>query len=398
MTGAEVQLRSLRVEARASDDPKDPPGAVVAVVRDRATPTDFYRGTLATAAEVDRLVRCVGALDAARIADPARCWFPVPDVDVDLASYDAIVVAFSGGKDSVASFLYLLDLGVPREKIELWHHEVDGREGSTFMDWPCTRDYCRAVAAAFGVPIYYSWKVGGFEGEMDRRGTPTGAIAFETPEGLRYTGGEGPPGTRGVYPQVSPDLSVRWCSAYLKIDVGAAALRNQPRFAGRRTLFVTGERAEESKSRSRYARLEPHRADLRKSGRRVVDQWRAVHGFREHAVWELMRRYRVNPHPAYRLGWGRVSCAGCIFGSPNQFASLRAVNPRQYGALVAKEAASGKTLKRKVSLPAFTDRGVPYAMDPRDVAAALSHTFDEPVFLDDWRLPAGAFGESAGPT
>ena len=44
--------------------------------------------------------------------------------------------------------------------------------------------------------------------------------------------------------------SVRWCSAYLKIDVGAAALRGQARFEGKRTLFVTGERAEESAARA----------------------------------------------------------------------------------------------------------------------------------------------------
>jgi hypothetical protein len=64
--------------------------------------------------------------------------------------------------------LHLLDLGVPRERIELWHHDVDGREGSRLMDWPVTRDYCRAFAAAFGLPIFFSWKVGGFEREMCR--------------------------------------------------------------------------------------------------------------------------------------------------------------------------------------------------------------------------------------
>lgn len=49
----------------------------------------------------------------------------------DLATYDHIIVAFSGGKDSWACLLHLLDLDVERKKIELWHHLVDGREGST---------------------------------------------------------------------------------------------------------------------------------------------------------------------------------------------------------------------------------------------------------------------------
>ena len=96
----------------------------------------------------------------------------------DLASYDTIIVAFSGGKDSVACVLRLLELGVPRERIELWHHDVDGREGSDLMDWPVTRSYCRAFADALGLRIFYSWKVGGFEREMLRDGEHTQPICW----------------------------------------------------------------------------------------------------------------------------------------------------------------------------------------------------------------------------
>ena len=79
-------------------------------------------------------------------------------------NYDKYIIAFSGGKDSTACFLHLLESGVPVEKIELWHHLIDGRSGS-FMDWNVTEDYCRKFAAAFGVTIYFSWKEGGFKKE-----------------------------------------------------------------------------------------------------------------------------------------------------------------------------------------------------------------------------------------
>lgn len=44
----------------------------------------------------------------------------------DLGAYRRFVVAFSGGKDSLAALLALLSLGVPEHAIELYHHYVDG--------------------------------------------------------------------------------------------------------------------------------------------------------------------------------------------------------------------------------------------------------------------------------
>jgi len=336
-------------------------------------------------------------LDATTTADAAVEETFTPD---KLATYDTIIVAFSGGKDSLACLLYLLAVGVPREKIELWHHDVDGREGSTLMDWACTRDYCRKIAAAFGVPIYFSWKVGGFEREMLKDGVATAPTAFEAPDGeIHYGGGKGDPGRRMQFPQVSADLSVRWCSSALKIDVCALAIRNQPRFIGKRTLVVTGERAQESAARARYKTFEPHRADLRDGRKpRHVDHWRPVHGWSEAQVWAIIKDYAVNPHPAYRAGWGRVSCAACIFGSPDQWASLRALNPRQFSTIAGYEARFGKTIQRKLTVVQNADRGHVYAMTELDRRAALSETFGEPVIIEDWTLPAGAFGDSCGPT
>lgn len=341
-------------------------------------------------------------LPAACAAAAAILVEPEPEA-FDLASYDVIIVAFSGGKDSLACLLHLLELGVPREKIELWHHDVDGREGSTLMDWACTRDYCRKVAAAFGVRIFFSWKKGGLEGEMMRDNAPTAGYAFETPDGLRFSGGTSKKlGTRLLFPMPIGDLGRRWCSAYGKIMVMEAALRGQDRFDGLRTLVVTGERAEESTKRAAYKVFEKHRADLR-DGRtpRHVDAWRPVHAWSEADVWAIIARWFVNPHPAYRLGWGRVSCAACIFGSSNQWASLRAANPSQFNAVAGLEDRFGKTISmRRLTVIQQADEGTPYAMDPADIAAALSTTFDEPIIMtaETWKLPKGAFGESCGPT
>ena len=351
----------------------------------------------AAASAAAKLAKKAESMAAAKIAADAAAE------QIDLASYDVIVVAFSGGKDSLACLLHLLDLGVSRDRIELWHHDVDGREGSSLMDWRCTRDYCRAVAEAFGVKLYFSWKCGGFEGEMLRSDSATDRTAFETPEGLRYSGGDSPKrSTRRQFPQMAADLKVRWCSAYLKVDVCATAIRNQARFAGRRTLVVTGERAEESPNRAKYLPFEPYREDNRdgKRARRLVDQWRPVHAWTEQQVWAVIERHSVNPHPAYRLGWGRVSCAACIFGSVDQWASLRAVSPAQFDRVASYEGEFGKTIKRHLTVVQQADQGRAYAMSQADAVAATNERFDEPVVLPagSWRLPAGAYGDSCGPS
>ena len=43
-----------------------------------------------------------------------------------LEEYDLVVILLSGGKDSIACYYKLLELGVPKEKMEFWHHDIDG--------------------------------------------------------------------------------------------------------------------------------------------------------------------------------------------------------------------------------------------------------------------------------
>jgi len=227
---------------------------------------------------------------------------------LSLDMYDKIVVAFSGGKDSEACILHLLEMGVRREDIVLWHHHIDGAPGQEqgLMDWSVTEDYCRAVARELGIEIRFSWKEGGFEGEMLRENALTAPTSFEMHDGgIKTVGGtRGKLSTRRMFPQVTANLSVRWCSAYLKIDVCSAVFANDPAYKNGTFLLITGERREESASRATYAEVEKHR---RSNKSRRVDHWRAVIDWDEAKVWGIIERWKIQVHPAYRLGWGRVS-------------------------------------------------------------------------------------------
>jgi hypothetical protein len=270
------------------------------------------------------------------------------------------------------------------------------------MDWPSSAPYCRALADSFGLQIYSSWREGGFLREMLRQDTATAPIAFETPHGLETRGGDGPRNTRLRFPQVSADLSVRWCSAALKIGVMDTLIRAQDRFLDARTLVVTGERAEESPARARYTVAERHRTDTRTGTRRrrYVDHWRPVHAWREGAVWEILARHGVVPAPPYQIGFGRLSCMTCIFGTPALWATIRLIAPTWFERVAHYERLFGCTIQRTRSVRDLANRGTPYPAalaQPGLVAQALAPRWVAAVRTADWRLPAGAFGEAAGP-
>lgn len=341
------------------------------------------------------------------------CWIRslVPVVP-RLDSYDTIVVYFSGGKDSLACVLRLLDLGVPKSKIELWHHEIDGREGNSLMDWSVTADYCRKVAAALELPIYFSWKQGGFEREMLKDRQRTAANSFEVPtaDGVEVwsSGGTtGDLGTRLRFPQTSMDLKVRWCSAALKIDVASMAIRNQDRFLGKRTLVLSGERAQESGSppkdgkpasgRAGYKQLEPDRTHL-PSGNRDVDRWRPVHTMLQEDVWALISKYRVAPHPAYSVGLGRCSCEFCIFMKPDDWATVAMIDEDRFKKIVAYEHRFGTTIRQGQRIEDVAASGTPYDFRPVDANQAVATEFRGPVILNKgkWSMPLGAFADGCG--
>ena len=95
-----------------------------------------------------------------------------------LEEYDLIVVLISGGKDSVACYLKLLELGVPKEKIEFWHHDIDGGHPSRRMDWKCTQNYVKALADAEGIKLRVS-QISNNLNQYARKANETGKLYEE---------------------------------------------------------------------------------------------------------------------------------------------------------------------------------------------------------------------------
>lgn len=320
----------------------------------------------------------------------------------ELGWYDHIIVSFSGGKDSLALVLELLRQGVPAEKIQLWHQHVDGEPGvdKPFMDWPVTSSYCRAVAEHLGTPLFFQWRHGGFHRELLKKNDKIAPVSFERQDRSIGTAGgiKGKISTRCMFPQVTADLSKRWCSPALKIDVAGMALNNEPAFKKSRILFLTGERRQESVARSKYAEMEQHRCHTLS---RHVDHWRMVIDWSDEQVWQIIEDFRIVPHPAYRLGWSRVSCLACIFGLADQWASVRAIAPAIFAQIAQYEVDFGKTIHQGKTVVQLADRGTPYPGCADESLVALAMGTDYPAHLihsDNWELPAGAYKHGGGPS
>ena len=347
-----------------------------------------------------------------------------------LEMYDLIIVLISGGKDSIACYYKLMELGVPKAKIEFWHHDIDGGHPSRTMDWRCTANYIRSFAEAEQISLRVSWRKNGFFGELYRIGASeliewvapeTGEI-YQCPPSKKYMECQklkvsaisemenklAEFGYRMKFPMKSGDLSRRWCSAYLKIMVADTVLRNMNSVAANLTktrkdkklLIVSGERRGESVGRSKYNEIEIHRTNAVYKHHRTVHQWRPVIDYSERDIWEVLKRHKVNPHPCYRAGWNRCSCAMCIFSTPRLFAGIRELYPKEYALLCQDEKILGFTLDNHCDLETYigsADSCV-YHGDKEAIQSLLTGEFPvESVYVKDkWKYPAGAFHGAAG--
>lgn len=325
-----------------------------------------------------------------------------------LNEYDYFLISESGGKDSIVCLWHLLDLGIDPAKIQLWHQSIDGgTSGPEFLDWPVTESYVDAVGQLYGIKTSYQWRENGIYGELLRKDSLTGNVYY-------LDGGKivclptrnGKKSTRYKWPAKSPDLSRRWCSAYVKIDVFRRVLNNHPDFRGSienpvKILVISGERRQESPNRAKYLESEIHACNTRS---RIVHAWRPVIDWPEERLWEEYERRRFLPHPAYLLGWNRTSCFGCIFSTPDLWAMMREIAPERFDVLVNMEKYLEHRVDNKLTLVEMAERGslkrLPKsARTNKWVKMALSRNFNDfDLIVDKWELPAGALlGAAGGP-
>lgn len=322
----------------------------------------------------------------------------------DKANNVKIIIAFSGGKDSVAMVLYcLFVLQIPKEDIELWHHDVDG-DGEPLFDWACTKSYCITFARHFGIKILFSHAGGGILREIYRTNETVQPTYFQTEEGGSYNVVQPLQrpefnNTRRKFPAVSADLNSRWCSWIAKIGVMVKAINNTPKYKNCNLVVMTGERRIESTARSNYAEVEEYRGATKT--RRAV-QWRPIIDWTVEMVWDIYKTHKVQAHPCYELGWGRCSCQLCIFSSADTWANIEEISPEKVMRIAEIEDDLNFSLystKGKAQQSIYQTKvlqgtaNIPDHLKKRWLLEALTE-FTSPIIVPGaWELPLGALSK-----
>lgn len=248
-----------------------------------------------------------------------------------------IIVSLSGGKDSAALLLHLVQrYGAQRI---LAHYQVLPE------DWPGTLGYNQHLCASLDVPLVAQQML--YEPVGD--GTAVRRLAIRD---IHQESDIVPCGTPGVIAGVTdlafrrswpPSAASRFCTRYFKIGLldhwlrqHRAELYQRARRAAwngedydpveELASVALGERAGESPRRARKA---DDTDRLAWASGEFIANWLPIHSWSRRQVFRCLREHGVEPHPAYREqgltdrqmydvdteGGPRTSCRFCIFAT-----------------------------------------------------------------------------------
>ncbi len=289
--------------------------------------------------------------------------------DVDLTSYDWIVVNSSAGKDSQAMLSDMVRrcdaLGIDRSRIVVAHADL-GR-----IEWEGTKALAKAQADAFGVR---------FEAEKRPQGDLLHQVEFERKmwpsSTCRYCTSDHKRGqvlkiltrlteeTRATLPK---DVEIM-ATVRVKDEDGNWIKVQRPRMVERpvRILNCMGIRSQESPARSIK---NPFEYNAKASGKGLVkhvDTYYPIFDWTENAVWAEIKRSEVEHHMAYDLGMGRLSCVFCVFAPKSMLMIAGEHNRELLEEYVAVEERIGHTFRKGFKIAEVRD-----ALDRGETADVL---------------------------
>ena len=232
----------------------------------------------------------------------------IPSDISDMIDHGALVaINHSGGKDSQAMTIRLVEAGIPLDQLLIVHATLGD------VEWPGTISHIQKTT--FGLPLVIARPRRSFFGMVRARGM------FPSPR----------------YRQCTSDQKRGPIERELRRYLAA-----NPRFAGR-IVSAMGMRAEESaarRSRPVFRRNERNSV----AGRTWID-WLPIHDLRRQEVFDTIAAAGQEPHWAYGAGMSRLSCSFCIMSSLADIRCAARLRPDLLSAYMALEDEIGHSLR-----------------------------------------------------
>lgn len=245
----------------------------------------------------------------------------------DLSKYEWIVINTSGGKDSIASIIRVLEecrrQSFPVEKVVLSYQSL-GR-----VVWKDSLAMAHRLRTHFGLRILVSKY-------KDKAGRELTLLDYAK--------------KRGKWP--SP--TQRWCTSEFKRGPGNRTITQLSRERPGPILQVFGFRAEES---ARRAKKKPIHEDTRASRKNSpVTNWLPIHDWKVEQVWGAIFRSGVEFPRAYELGMPRYSCVFCIYADEASLMLAGSHNAALLDEYIRLEEEINHTFKPDLSLKSIQER------------------------------------------
>lgn len=224
-------------------------------------------------------------------------------------------VSHSGGKDSQAMYLRLLDI-VPHDQLVVVHADLGE------VEWDGVQDHVKSTVSH----RLHVVRAGKTFFEMVR------SRAKNRPEVPSW-----------------PSPSTRQCTSDLKRGPIYKFIRNHMAATGSSlAVNCTGIRAEESSARSKQPEWTRNNA-LSVAGR-IVYEWKPIHKWTTAEVFAHIEAHGQKPFWAYAAGNKRLSCVFCIMGCDNDLRHGAKQRPELYEKYLAIEEETGWSMFHKHSL------------------------------------------------
>jgi len=245
-----------------------------------------------------------------------------PPVLEEIAAGALFVINHSGGKDSQAMMIKLLEI-VPPAQILVVHASLG------YMEWNGALELAQQQAADAGVPFIVARAAKTFLGMVLNRFTKKPTVPSW------------------------PSPKHRQCTSDLKRGPITREVRRYADANGfTHIVNCMGMRAQESKARAKKV-IWRENENHGRAGRSWHD-WLPIHSITTTEVFAIIATAGQKPHWAYLQGNERLSCVFCIMSSPNDLINGARHNPELYAEYCAMETLTGYTMYPNKSLPELT--------------------------------------------